>query len=175
MTGFPPAPTLMLRGQAVDQGAGAVMAIINRTTDSFYDGARHNDDAHALEAVALAEREGARIVDIGGVRAGIGPEVTPAQEIDRVVPFIAQVRQHFPDLLVSVDTWRSQVAREAALAGVDLINDTWAGHDPEIVSVAAEFGLGGGVLPHRRQCATYRPGQASFFVTTAGATGNRPS
>ncbi len=140
--GFPPAPTLVLRGQPVGECSGAVMAIINRTSDSFYDRARHDDDARALEAVALAEREGAQIVDIGGVRAGTGPEVSTQQEIDRVVPFISQVREQFPDLLVSVDTWRSEVARAAALAGVDLLNDTWAGYDPHVVDVAAEFNLG---------------------------------
>lgn len=142
MTVLPAAPMLILRGQPVGEHTGAVMAIINRTTDSFYEGARHDDDATALEAVAAAERDGAQIIDIGGVRAGTGPEVSPAQEIERVVPFIAEVRAQFPDLLVSVDTWRSEVAREAARAGADLLNDTWAGYDPHVVEVAAEFGLG---------------------------------
>lgn len=150
----PPVPPqcapLVLRGRevGVDENAPGrpvrpvVMAIVNRTTDSFYAPARQLDDGAALEAVARAWSEGAAIVDVGGVRAGTGPEVTPAEEIRRVVPFVERVRADFPDLLVSVDTWRAEVAREAALAGADLVNDTWAGHDPRLVEVAGELGVG---------------------------------
>ncbi len=52
------------------------------------------------------------------------------------------MRSEFPDLLVSVDTWRAEVAHEAALAGADLVNDTWAGHDPRLVEVAGQHGIG---------------------------------
>lgn len=152
---------LVLRGRevGVDESAPGrperpvVMAIVNRTTDSFYAPARQLDDGAALEAVARAWSEGAAIVDVGGVRAGTGPEVTATEEIRRVVPFVERVRAEFPDLLVSVDTWRAEVAREAALAGADLINDTWAGHDPALVEVAGELGMGvvcshtGGAVP----------------------------
>ncbi|MEV7973235.1 dihydropteroate synthase [Cellulomonas sp. NPDC089187] len=141
-TGVPSAGAdLVLRGRRFGPEHPAVMAVINRTPDSFYAAARY-DDAGADAAVARAEQEGADLVDLGGVRAGRGPEVTVAEEIDRVVPLIARVRQRHPDLLVSVDTWRSEVARAAADAGADLLNDTWAGHDPALVEVAAERGLG---------------------------------
>lgn len=129
------------------------MAIINRTTDSFYEGARQLDDNLALEAAHRALEQGAQIVDIGGVRAGVGPTVTTEMEIDRVVPFISRIRAELPTLLVSVDTWRAEVAQAAAQAGADLINDTWAGHDPELVHVAARNGVGvvcshtGGLTP----------------------------
>jgi len=129
------------------------MAVVNRTPDSFYAAARYGDDDAADEAVARAADEGADIVDLGGVRAGRGPEVSVADEIARVVPLVARVRARHPDLLVSVDTWRAPVARAAADEGVDLINDTWAGHDPSLVEVAAERGLGivcshtGGAVP----------------------------
>ncbi|WP_124344266.1 dihydropteroate synthase, partial [Cellulomonas algicola] len=86
--------------------------------------------------------EGADIVDLGGVRAGRGPHVDAAEEVARVVPLVARVRARHPDLLVSIDTWRADVARAAADEGVDLVNDTWAGHDPHLVEVAAERGLG---------------------------------
>jgi len=139
--GVPPRGTsLVLRGRTLDRPA--VMAILNRTDDSFYAGARQLDDRTALTAVERAVAEGAEILDVGGVRAGVGPEVTPAEEVRRVVPFVARVRAEFPDLLVSVDTWRAEVAHEAALAGADLINDTWAGHDPRLVEVAGEHGVG---------------------------------
>ncbi len=142
MNGVPPtgAP-LRLRGRDVGHDAPVVMAVVNRTPDSFYAPARH-DDASADEAVARAVDEGADIVDLGGVRAGRGPRVETDEEIDRVIPLVERVRRRHPDVLVSVDTWRADVARAAADAGADLINDTWAGHDPTLVEVAAERGLG---------------------------------
>ncbi len=133
-----------------------VMAIVNRTPDSFYDrGATFGDEA-AMGAVARAVREGADLVDIGGVKAGPGVEVDAAEEARRVVPFVAAIREAHPDLLISVDTWRAEVARAAVAAGADLINDTWAGADPDLVGVAAELGVGivcshtGGAVPRTR-------------------------
>ncbi|GEL95697.1 dihydropteroate synthase [Cellulomonas composti] len=132
---------LRLRGRDLGPEHPVVMAVVNRTPDSFYAPARH-DDAGADAAVARAQEEGADIVDLGGVRAGRGPRVEPDEEIARVVPLVERVRRRHPDLLVSVDTWRASVARAAADAGADLVNDTWAGHDPALVEVAAERGLG---------------------------------
>jgi dihydropteroate synthase len=120
-----------------------VMAIVNRTRDSFYDRGATFDDRAALAAVDRAVAEGADIVDIGGVRAGShGEQVDAAEEIRRVVPFVAAVRERHPGLVISVDTWRHEVAREACLAGADLLNDTWAGADPLLAEVAAEHGVG---------------------------------
>ncbi|GIG26074.1 dihydropteroate synthase [Cellulomonas denverensis] len=132
---------LVLRGRRFGPEHPVVMAVVNRTPDSFYAAARYDDDG-ADAAVARAEAEGADLVDLGGVRAGRGPEVTAAEEIARVVPLVERVRRRHPELLVSVDTWRSEVARAAADAGADLLNDTWAGHDPALAEVAAERGLG---------------------------------
>lgn len=129
------------------------MAIVNRTPDSFYDrGATFELDA-ALDAAAGAVAAGADLVDVGGVRAGTGPAVDADEELRRAVPFVQRVRESFPDLVISIDTWRAVVAREAVAAGADLINDTWAGADPELVEVAAETGVGivcshtGGLAP----------------------------
>ncbi|MDM8086201.1 dihydropteroate synthase [Cellulomonas cellasea] len=132
---------LRLRGRTFGPGHPLVMAVVNRTPDSFYAAARF-DDAGADAAVDRAVEEGADLVDLGGVRAGRGPRVGADEEIARVIPLVERVRARHPDLLVSVDTWRADVARAAALAGADLINDTWAGHDPALVEVAAEHGLG---------------------------------
>ncbi|AEE47009.1 dihydropteroate synthase [Cellulomonas fimi] len=141
-TAVPPAGAhLRLRGRVVGDGGPVVMAVVNRTPDSFYAAARH-DDASADAAVDRAVEEGADLVDLGGVRAGRGPRVDVAEEIARVVPLVARVRARHPELLVSIDTWRAEVARAAAAEGVDLVNDTWAGHDPRLVEVAAEHGLG---------------------------------
>ncbi|GGM25094.1 dihydropteroate synthase [Promicromonospora citrea] len=153
----PSSPPLVLRGRELGRDGRAVrpvvMAVLNRTTDSFYAPARVPDDAAALAAAERAYADGAEILDVGGVRAGTGDPVDEAEEIRRVVPFVAAVRAAVPDLLVSVDTWRAGVARAAIDAGADLINDTWAGHDPHLVEVAGAAGVGvvcshtGGAVP----------------------------
>ncbi len=133
-----------------------VMAIVNRTPDSFYDKGATFAIEKALLRVDDAVAAGASIIDIGGVKAGPGDDVSVAEEIDRVVPLIAGVRERHPDVTVSVDTWRAAVAEEAIAAGADLINDTWAGFDPELVEVAGAHRVGyvcshtGGVTPRTR-------------------------
>jgi dihydropteroate synthase len=134
----------------------AVMAIVNRTPDSFFDkGATFAEDA-ALRAVEKAVTDGADIIDIGGVKAGPGTTVDPAEELRRTLPTVKAVRDRFPDVVISIDTWRAAVAREAIKAGADLINDTWAGADPELAMVAAETGAAlvcshaGGLDPRTR-------------------------
>jgi dihydropteroate synthase len=118
------------------------MAIVNRTPDSFYDGGVNLALDRALAAIASAVENGADIVDIGGVRAGYGPVVDEAEELDRVLPVLEAIRDRFPELVISVDTWRAGVAREVVAAGADLINDTWAGADPGLIEVAATTGAG---------------------------------
>lgn len=158
-----PGAPLLLRGRWFGPERPVVMAVVNRTPDSFYAAARH-DAAGADAAVARAAEEGADLVDLGGVRAGRGPQVDVAEEIARVVPLVERVRRRHPDLLVSVDTWRAEVARAAADAGADLLNDTWAGHDPALVEVAGERGLGvvcshtGGLPPRTDPLRVTYPG-----------------
>jgi dihydropteroate synthase len=142
---LPRTPPLRLRGQVFDAARPAVMAIVNRTSDSFFADNRHADLDSAKVALERAVEAGADIVDVGGVRAGQeGEQVSAEQEMDRVLPFLEHARTTYPDLVLSLDTWRSEVAREAGRLGLDLVNDTWAGHDPELVSVAA--GIGAGVV-----------------------------
>lgn len=143
MTSLPnPTRGVVLRGRPLPTDRAAVMAIVNRTPDSFYDAGATYAEGAALEAVHRAVAQGADIVDIGGVKAGVGRDVDVAEETRRVVPFIARVRDLFPDLVISVDTWRSPVAVAACEVGADLINDTWAGADPRLAQVAARFGAG---------------------------------
>ncbi|MFY9931562.1 MAG: dihydropteroate synthase, partial [Streptosporangiaceae bacterium] len=112
------------------------MAVINRTPDSFFDQGATSEFAAALDAASQAAADGADIVDIGGVRAGPGDEVTPAAEIDRVAGLVAAVRERHPDLVISVDTWRAEVGEVVAQAGADLLNDAWGGADPRLAEVA---------------------------------------
>ncbi|MGH3431920.1 MAG: dihydropteroate synthase [Thermocrispum sp.] len=145
---------VQLGSRALPADRPAVMAIVNRTRDSFFDRGATFDEPAALAAVDRAVADGADIVDIGGVRAGAhGEEVDAAEEARRVVGFVAAVRERHPGLVISVDTWRHEVARAVCAAGADLLNDTWGGADPRLAEVAAEFGVGvvcshtGGVEP----------------------------
>jgi dihydropteroate synthase len=140
---LPRTPALVLRGKVFDASRPAVMGIINRTSDSFFTGNRHADLDSAKRALDGHVAAGADIIDVGGVRAGQeGERVDAAQEVERVVPFLEHARATYPDLVLSLDTWRSEVAREAGAHGLDLVNDTWAGHDPQLVHVAAQIGAG---------------------------------
>jgi dihydropteroate synthase len=131
---------LTIGPQRIDDTDHAVMAIVNRTPDSFYDrGATFSDDA-AMQRVHAVVAQGARVVDVGGVKAGPGSDVDEQEEIRRVIPFIEAVRDAYPEVAISVDTWRAAVARRAVPAGADLINDTWSGADPHLVDVAAQTG-----------------------------------
>jgi dihydropteroate synthase len=119
-----------------------VMAIVNRTPDSFYDrGSTYAEDA-AADRVAEVVDQGAAIIDIGGVKAGYGEDVDAAEELRRTATFVERVRAEHPDVVISVDTWRADVARELCRRGADLLNDTWAAADPDVAEVAAEFGAG---------------------------------
>ena len=118
----------------------AVMAIVNRTRDSFFDQGATFGFAPALDAVERAVAQGADWVDIGGVPfSPNAQEVTAAEEVERVVPLVAAARER-TDAVISVDTVRPLVAREALLAGADVVNDTSGLHDPAVAEVVAEHG-----------------------------------
>ncbi len=152
-----------------------IMAIVNRTPDSFYDqGATFRDDA-ALDRVERAVAEGAAIIDIGGVKAGPGAEVDAAEEIRRTAGFVAEVRRRHPDVVISVDTWRHEVAEAVCAAGADLLNDAWGGVDPRLAEVAARHGVGlvcthaGGAQPRTRpHRVTYEDVMADILSVTTG-------
>ncbi|STD35947.1 dihydropteroate synthase [Corynebacterium striatum] len=133
-----------------------VMAIVNRTPDSFYDKGATFAEELAIERCSEVIKQGASIVDIGGVKAGPGEAVDAQEEIDRVVPTIAAAHERHPDVIISVDTWRASVAEAAIAAGATLVNDTWAGWDPELIEVAGQRKVGyvcshtGGVTPRTR-------------------------
>ncbi len=140
---LPRTPPLELRGRRFDAGAPAVMAIVNRTPDSFYVTAGTTGLDAALAALHRAVADGADLVDVGGVRAGQeGEWVDTEAEVARVLPFLEAARAAYPDLVISLDTWRSEVLDACAAAGIDLVNDTWAGADPELAACAAALGAG---------------------------------
>jgi dihydropteroate synthase len=142
-------------------GAAAVMAIINRTPDSFYDrGANFRLNA----AVAAAERalaEGADWLDIGGVKAGPGPEITETEELERVLPLVEALRER-TDAVLSVDTFRAGVAGRVLAAGADVVNDPSGLHDPELAAVTAERG-GALVVMHTGGPPRTRPHRSAYL------------
>lgn len=148
--------TLRLGRHEFADDATLMMAIVNRTPDSFYDkGATWAEDK-AFDRVAQVVAEGAEIVDIGGIKAAPGVEIGIEEEIGRVAGFVARVRAAHPGLVISVDTWRAEVGRVVCSEGADVLNDAWGGADPALVDAAAEFGAGlicthtGGVTPRTR-------------------------
>jgi dihydropteroate synthase len=115
----------------------AVMAIVNRTPDSFHDRGRTYALERALSAVRAAADAGADWIDIGGVPFAPGPEVSAAEELNRVMPIVGAARDI---AVVSVDTFRPEVAREVIAAGAGVINDTSGLRDPAMADAVAGTG-----------------------------------
>ncbi|WP_405990947.1 dihydropteroate synthase [Streptomyces sp. NBC_00986] len=166
---------LRLGRREFDTHEPVIMAIVNRTPDSFYDQGATFRDEPALARVEQAVAEGAAIIDIGGVKAGPGEEVTADEEAQRTVGFVAEVRRRFPDVIISVDTWRHEVGEAVCEVGADLLNDAWGGVDPRLAEVAARYGVGlvcthaGGAEPRTRpHRVTYDDVMADILRVTVG-------
>jgi dihydropteroate synthase len=143
----------------------AVMAILNRTPDSFYDrGATFGFEA-ALEAGQRALAEGADWLDVGGVKGGPGPPVSEAEELERVLPLVEALRER-TDAVLSVDTFRPGVARRALAAGADVVNDPSGLRDPQMAEVAAEAGAGL-VVMHTAGPPRTRPHRSAYADVVA--------
>jgi dihydropteroate synthase len=135
---LPSARTLDLAGRRYDLTHRAlVMGILNRTPDSFYDKGATFELDKLYERAEQLVADGADILDIGGVKAGPGPEVTEPEELDRVVPVVAGLVARF-DTPVSVDTWRASVARASYAEGAVMGNDISGLADPDYAPAAAE-------------------------------------
>ena len=131
--------TINCRGILLDLHKPVVMAVINATPDSFYDGGQYEDDLAAK--VRSYVQEGAAIIDIGGMSSRPGARIiSPSEECDRILPVLELVQKEAPGLPVSIDTIHADVARQALEAGAHIVNDISAGSiDPEIIDVAAKY------------------------------------
>ncbi len=106
-----------------------VMGIINTTPDSFYAGSRRNSFKEVLETAESMLNDGADFLDLGAYSSRPNAkDISPQEEIDRVVPFISKIKEAFPECLISIDTFRSEVAEQALEAGADMVNDISGGH-----------------------------------------------
>lgn len=116
-----------------------VMGILNRTPDSFFDAGQYWDFDHFLTKAEKLVDDGVDFLDVGGVKAGPGDEVDLQEELERVVPAVAALRERF-DVPISVDTWRAEVLRQCIEVGADLGNDISGFADPDYLDVAAAGG-----------------------------------
>lgn len=132
--------TINCKGKLIDISSPFIMGIINVTPDSFYDGGKNNSIEAAINQVRKHLKEGAVVIDIGGYSSRPGAdEVTEKEELNRTIPIIEAVLIAFPDTIISIDTFRSNVAKKAIEAGAAIINDISAGDlDENMFSVVAE-------------------------------------
>lgn len=132
--------TINCQGRILDLSQPVIMGIINATPDSFYDGGKYNEPTKAVKRAEEMIKCGAAILDIGGMssRPGAGT-IAVDEEIRRVTPVINAIRDAFPNVFISVDTFRKEVAKAAFEHGGDIINDISAGElDPGIMAFAGE-------------------------------------
>ncbi|MEK4090261.1 dihydropteroate synthase [Viridibacillus sp. FSL H8-0110] len=132
-----------------------VMGILNVTPDSFSDGGKYNDLESAVAQAKQMVTDGAKVIDIGGESTRPGhTQISVEEELARVIPIIKELRKEV-NVLISIDTYKAEVARQAVLAGAHIINDIWgAKYDPEIASVAAELNVPI-ILMHNRDNEEY--------------------
>jgi dihydropteroate synthase len=133
---------ILPRQRRLDLRRSRLMAILNVTPDSFSDGNQFSDEQACLHRVRALIAAGAEIIDIGGESTRPGAaDVQLDDELQRVVPTIHAIRRTFPDIVISVDTSKAEVMRQAAQAGADIINDVRALQEPDALEVAVESQL----------------------------------
>ncbi len=133
--------TLNCKGKLLIIDKPLVMGIINATPDSFYEGSRQQADASVLAAATRMNNDGADIIDVGGQSTRPGSKrISVKEELQRVLPAIETILKHFPETIISVDTYQSAVAREAVKAGAAIINDISAGNmDKNMIPAVAKL------------------------------------
>lgn len=139
---FPRNATLNTGGKLCTVAQPQVMGILNGTPDSFYSGSRFSLTDNYLEAAEQMIVSGAALLDIGGYSSRPGAvDISVGEEIARVVPLIAAIKQRFPQIRISIDTFRSQVARAAVENGADIVNDISGGTlDPHMFETVGQLG-----------------------------------
>ncbi|WP_334075595.1 MULTISPECIES: dihydropteroate synthase [Paenibacillus] len=133
-----------------------IMGILNVTPDSFSDGGKYNDPERAVRHALQMIADGADLIDLGGESTRPGHQsVSEQEELERVVPVVEALHREAPHIPISVDTYKSRVAREALKAGAHIINDVWGFKaDPQMAAVAVEFGCPA-ILMHNRDNRDY--------------------
>jgi len=119
------------------------MGILNITPDSFYDGGKYKDESTILNQVEIMLKEGATFIDIGGYSSRPGADdVSESEELNRVIPVIELLVKHYSKILISVDTFRSEIAKNSIEAGASMVNDISAGKlDANMLSIIGKLGV----------------------------------
>lgn len=121
--------TINCKGKLLNLDELAVMGILNLTPDSFFDGGKHDNKQLIVSKVKKMLDDGASIIDVGGYSSRPGAaDVTENEELNRVIPVIELLVNEFPEIIISIDTFRSEVAKQAIIAGAAIINDISAGN-----------------------------------------------
>ncbi|MFK7806733.1 MAG: dihydropteroate synthase [Saprospiraceae bacterium] len=133
--------TINCRGRLLDLSQPVVMAILNLTPDSFYDGGVYQSDNQVLSQVERFLSEGATIIDVGGMSSRPGAEIISSEEeLQRVIPSIEQIIKRFPEAILSIDTLSSKVAKAAVESGARIVNDISAGrHDEDMIPLVGQL------------------------------------
>jgi len=133
--------TINCNGQLIDLQIPKVMGILNVTPNSFFDGGKYDNQTKILTRVEKMLAEGADFVDIGAYSSKPSAEfVSEGAEIERIVPVVKTILQHFPETLISVDTFRSEVAKACVANGAAIINDISAGNlDQKMIKTVAKL------------------------------------
>ena len=132
---------IQVRNKLFDLSIPKIMGVLNATPDSFFEGSRIEKNADLSSRVSAMVNAGMDILDIGGCSTRPGSEeVSEKEELERVLPLIKQIRKEFPEVLISIDTFRASVAEEALKVGADIINDVQGGNfDPRIWEIAKQY------------------------------------
>lgn len=131
---FEPKQSLNIKGRLIDLSTPKVMGILNITPDSFYSDSRTKSIDEALTKAEKFLEEGATFIDIGGYSSRPGAkDISPEEEIERLVPVVASLSKTFPEAIISIDTFRAKVAEETILAGAHIINDIASGDMDEMM------------------------------------------
>lgn len=133
--------TINCRGTVLDLTDPVIMGIINVNDDSFYAASRQTKKQEIIAQAAKMISEGAMIIDLGGVSTRPGAEIIDANtEMSRVIPAVEMIKEKFPGVIISIDTFNSSVALKAIQAGAGILNDISAGDmDPEMILVAKQY------------------------------------
>ena len=127
--------TLNIRGNLMDLTSPKIMGILNITPDSFYAGSRSQGVSNTVEKALQMIDYGAEVIDIGGYSTRPGADDIPvSEEIDRVIPIISALTKEMPKVIISIDTFRAEVAKRAVIAGASIINDVSGGNLDQHVS-----------------------------------------
>lgn len=135
--------TINCNGELIDLTIPKVMGILNLTPDSFYDGGVHTNDSIILKHVEKMLTDGATFIDVGAYSSRPkAKHISETEELQRMLPILSLLTATFPDILISIDTFRSEVAKQSIAAGACLINDISAGNmDPQMLETVAKLGV----------------------------------